>query len=153
MVTAAATSLAEQQRHAYARAILGEELFGKVADAHVLVVGAGGIGCELLKNLVLVGFGNIEIVSDESRWPGRALDVLACLTTVLFRRLALSPTSDRLGHNRPLESEPPVPLPKATHQKVESARRPRYGAWVQPSCRDHCYPRKRQGGAFRAQLL
>ena len=26
------------------------------------MVGAGGIGCELLKNLVLVGFGEIHIV-------------------------------------------------------------------------------------------
>lgn len=28
----------------------------------MLLVGAGGIGCELLKNLVLSGFGNIEII-------------------------------------------------------------------------------------------
>ena len=35
----------------------------KVTDAKLLVVGAGGIGCELLKNLVLTGFKNITVVS------------------------------------------------------------------------------------------
>lgn len=34
----------------------------KVKQAQVLLVGAGGIGCELLKNLVLTGFGKIHIV-------------------------------------------------------------------------------------------
>lgn len=29
----------------------------------VLMVGAGGIGCELLKTLVLTGFKHIELVS------------------------------------------------------------------------------------------
>lgn len=31
-------------------------------QSRVLMVGAGGIGCELLKNLVLTGFGEIHIV-------------------------------------------------------------------------------------------
>jgi len=30
------------------------------------MVGAGGIGCELLKNLVLTGFSQIEVVSSAS---------------------------------------------------------------------------------------
>lgn len=34
----------------------------QIANAKVLVVGAGGIGCELLKTLVLTGFKNIEAV-------------------------------------------------------------------------------------------
>ena len=33
-----------------------------VLSARILVVGAGGIGCELLKNLVLTGFKDIEVV-------------------------------------------------------------------------------------------
>lgn len=31
-------------------------------QARVLLIGAGGIGCELLKNLVLTGFGEIHII-------------------------------------------------------------------------------------------
>ncbi|WVQ81104.1 hypothetical protein IAT38_003226 [Cryptococcus sp. DSM 104549] len=49
-------------RYSHTEAILGKELFQKVKDTKILVVGAGGIGCELLKNLVLVGFANIEII-------------------------------------------------------------------------------------------
>ncbi|XP_035912802.1 SUMO-activating enzyme subunit 2 [Anopheles stephensi] len=34
----------------------------KIKESKVLVVGAGGIGCEILKNLVLTGFQDIEII-------------------------------------------------------------------------------------------
>ncbi|KAH7080621.1 ubiquitin-activating enzyme E1 3 [Paraphoma chrysanthemicola] len=37
-------------------------LHSRIKEARVLMVGAGGIGCELLKNLVLTGFGEIHIV-------------------------------------------------------------------------------------------
>lgn len=33
-----------------------------ISGARVLMVGAGGIGCELLKNVVLCGFKHIEMV-------------------------------------------------------------------------------------------
>ena len=42
--------------------ILKDELKQKISSCKVLVVGAGGIGCELLKNLVLTGFVDIETV-------------------------------------------------------------------------------------------
>lgn len=35
----------------------------KITESKILVVGAGGIGCEVLKNLVMSGFSDIEIVS------------------------------------------------------------------------------------------
>lgn len=34
-----------------------------ISSAKILMVGAGGIGCELLKNLVLTGFKDIVVVS------------------------------------------------------------------------------------------
>ena len=45
---------------------LGGHLAEAVASSRVLVVGTGGIGCELLKNLVLTGFQNIVAVSSLS---------------------------------------------------------------------------------------
>ncbi|GFS90423.1 SUMO-activating enzyme subunit 2 [Nephila pilipes] len=34
----------------------------RIKRSRILVVGAGGIGCELLKNLVLTGFENLEVI-------------------------------------------------------------------------------------------
>ncbi|KAI6125927.1 hypothetical protein EV401DRAFT_2150106 [Pisolithus croceorrhizus] len=49
-------------RYTHAEAILSPELCGRLADTKVLLVGAGGIGCELLKNVVLTGFGHITLL-------------------------------------------------------------------------------------------
>ncbi|KAF3042278.1 E1 ubiquitin-activating protein uba2 [Didymella keratinophila] len=49
-------------RDKFAQQSLGGTLHGMVKKSRVLMVGAGGIGCELLKNLVLTGFGEIHIV-------------------------------------------------------------------------------------------
>ncbi|GAA5826743.1 hypothetical protein JCM11251_002876 [Rhodosporidiobolus azoricus] len=43
-------------RYKHTRAILGPQLFDKVQNAKLLIVGAGGIGCELIKNLVMTGY-------------------------------------------------------------------------------------------------
>ncbi|KAJ3897575.1 hypothetical protein F5879DRAFT_1006174 [Lentinula edodes] len=49
-------------RTKHAKAILGDELHKKLGETKVLVVGAGGIGCELIKTLVLSGFINITLL-------------------------------------------------------------------------------------------
>lgn len=64
MEVSSSSSSTSGARWSSASASYGEETFAKIQNAKVLVIGSGGIGCELLKNLVLSGFKYIEIVRD-----------------------------------------------------------------------------------------
>lgn len=48
---------------AFLPGIFEDNLRNKVLESKIFLVGAGGIGCEILKNLVLSGFKEIEVVS------------------------------------------------------------------------------------------
>ncbi|EGD75511.1 hypothetical protein PTSG_06582 [Salpingoeca rosetta] len=45
-----------------AQRVLGGDLYTRIKQCKLLVVGAGGIGCELLKNVALAGFQDIHVI-------------------------------------------------------------------------------------------
>lgn len=58
---------------AFVNGVFTSDLQDKILNSTLLVVGAGGIGCEILKNLVLSGFKRIEIVSKNFLLPAYCL--------------------------------------------------------------------------------
>eukprot|EP00924_Labyrinthula_sp_SR-Ha-C_P008653 augustus_masked-scaffold_37-processed-gene-2.21-mRNA-1 protein AED:0.04 eAED:0.04 QI:0/-1/0/1/-1/1/1/0/609 len=58
--------MSEEKRLSNLRRCFSPELVKKIANSKILLIGAGGIGCELLKNLVLCGFQHIFVVDLDS---------------------------------------------------------------------------------------
>lgn len=65
--------------------ILSDKTRELVEKAKVFVVGAGGIGCEVLKNLALSGFTDIEIVSVTFKYDYERRGVNLCFILDRFR--------------------------------------------------------------------
>lgn len=60
--------------------IYGKDVASKVVSANVLVVGAGGIGCELLKVMSMTGFRKVTIIDLDT------IDISNLNRQFLFRR-------------------------------------------------------------------
>ena len=97
------------------------------SQARVLMVGAGGIGCELLKNLVLTGFGEIHIVDLDT------IDLSNLNRQFLFRHEHIKKSKALVG--------------KRTSTGAKTKANSRLGgqgrsAKVQPQRPDRCPPRQ-----------
>lgn len=83
----------------------------KIANSKLLVVGAGGIGCEILKNLVLSGFQDIEIIDLDT------IDVSNLNRQFLFHKEHVGKSKANVARESALSFNPNVKI-KAYHDSI-----------------------------------
>jgi ubiquitin-like 1-activating enzyme E1 B len=72
--------MSDQGRYRSLENNFGADHFSKIRSAKILCVGAGGIGCEVLKNLVLSGVGAVDLIDLDT------IDVSNLNRQFLFRK-------------------------------------------------------------------
>ncbi|KAK1754742.1 ubiquitin-activating enzyme E1 3 [Echria macrotheca] len=102
-------------RDSYNAQSLGRGLNAKVKQARVLMVGAGGIGCELLKNLVLSGFGTIVVVDLDT------IDLSNLNRQFLFRHEHIKKSKALVAKEAAQKFNPNVTI-EAHHRNIKDAQ-------------------------------
>lgn len=92
---------------------LGQNLFERLDNSKVLVVGAGGIGCELLKTLVLTGFKDIEVIDLDT------IDVSNLNRQFLFQKQHVGKSKANVARESAMEFNPEATI-KAYHDSITS---------------------------------
>ncbi|CAD6889360.1 unnamed protein product [Tilletia controversa] len=113
----AGEAAAARARYSYTAMLLGPNTFQRIQSARILVVGAGGIGCELLKNLVLAGFGNIEIIDLDT------IDLSNLNRQFLFQKQHIKQPKALVARATALQFNPHVSI-TAHHANIKE---PRFG--------------------------
>ncbi|XP_063589886.1 SUMO-activating enzyme subunit 2-like [Penaeus indicus] len=95
--------------------IFDENLRNSVKSCKVLVVGAGGIGCELLKNLVLTGFEDIEVIDLDT------IDVSNLNRQFLFQKQHVGRSKAEVSRESALRFNPKANI-KAYHDSITTSK-------------------------------
>ncbi|KAL9610110.1 MAG: hypothetical protein Q9167_005156 [Letrouitia subvulpina] len=101
-------------RDRYPRQSLGA-LHSRIKQARILMIGAGGIGCELLKNLVLTGFGEIHIVDLDT------IDLSNLNRQFLFRREHIKKPKALVARDSAAKFNPYVKI-EAHHANIKDSQ-------------------------------
>ncbi|PGH17094.1 hypothetical protein AJ80_04967 [Polytolypa hystricis UAMH7299] len=100
-------------RDKYLKQSLGT-LASKIRESRVLLVGAGGIGCELLKNLALTGFGEVHVIDLDT------IDLSNLNRQFLFRYEHIKKSKALVAKDVASKFRPDVSL-KAYHANIKDA--------------------------------
>ncbi|KAB0796474.1 hypothetical protein PPYR_10535 [Photinus pyralis] len=93
--------------------VLKDNVRELIPTAKILVVGAGGIGCEVLKNLALSGFSDIEIIDLDT------IDVSNLNRQFLFRKEHVGKSKAEVAKESILNYNPDISI-KAYHDSITS---------------------------------
>eukprot|EP01031_Cornospumella_fuschlensis_P030204 gene30204-36489_t len=101
--------------YAHIKALYGLEGFEKLQKAKVLIVGAGGIGCEILKNLAFSGVTDVEIIDLDT------IDVSNLNRQFLFRPEHVGQSKALVAASVSLRFNPELSI-KAYHDNIKNSK-------------------------------